>query len=239
MKIQLSELYAPDRENVSIYAAEGSKECAAGLAGRCGAVFRSILPASADTAFAVVCRTASDERGGSRAGRLLLLKRFEHWFCHEFPHNVEPFSVKVVERYWQSIAYGGFEDAGAAAGDASGIGGACLEFAALLVHRGQYVFCGLGEWTVCEYSFQKKRSRRWHTGEERKRLDRELGITVREPSDMVFLHGSVPVGTLYLILPRQIRLEYPKKISNSHQLQKFMERLDGQAPFAVALNVSE
>lgn len=239
MKIQLLELYAPDREDVSIYVAEGSRECAAGLAGRCGAVLRSVLPARADTAFTVVCRAAPDERGRSRTGRLLLLKKFEHWFCHEFPHSVEPFSVEVVERYWQSIVYGSFEGADTAAGDTSGIGGACPEFAALLVHRGQYVFCGLGEWTVCEYSFQKKRSRRWHTGEERKQLDRELGIPVKEPSDMVFLHGSVPIGTLYLILPRQIRLDYPKKINNSHQLQKFMEKLDGQVSFAVALNVSE
>lgn len=235
MKIQLLELYAPDRKDVSIYVAEGRVECAAGLAGHCGAVLRSVLPPSADTAFTVVSRAASDEKGR----KALLLEKFEHWFCHEFPHNVEPFSVEVVERYWQSIARGARENKDAVAGDASGISGACPEFAALLVHRGQYVFCGLGEWTVCEYSFQKKRSRRWHTGEERKLLDRELGIPVEEPSDLIFLHGSVPVGTLYLILPRQVRLEYPKKINSSHQLQQFMETLRGQVPFAVAVNVSE
>lgn len=232
------ELLAPDHKDVSIYVAEGIGECAAGAVRRCGAVLRSVLPAGADTAFAVVCRAAPGERGKDRSGRLLFLRKFEHWFCHEFPHNVEPFSVEVVERYWQGIVQGGVRDAGAAGGVCGGAG-ACPEFAALLVHRGQYVFCGLGEWTVCEYSFQKKRGRRWHTGEERRELDRELGIPVEELSDVVFLHGSVPAGTLYLILPGMIHPEYPNKINNAYQLKKFMQKLDGHVPFAVAVNVSE
>lgn len=227
------ESHAPDHEDVSIYMAEGSGGYPAG---RCGAVLRSVLPADADTAFTVVCRAAPGERGKERSRRLLFLRKFEHWFCHEFPHNIPLFSVEVVERYWQSIVQEG--DAGAAGG-VSGTGGACPEFAALLVHGGQYVFCGLGEWTVCDYSFQKKRVRRWYTGEERRELDRELGVPEGGLSDVVFLHGSVPAGTLYLILPGMIHPEYPKKINNRHQLKKFMQKLDRQVSFAVAVNVSE
>lgn len=238
MKIQLLESHAPDHEDVSIYVAEGSGGYPAGLAGCCGAVLRSVLPAEADTAFTVVCRAAPGQRGRDRGGRLLFLQKFEHWFCHEFPNNTARFSVEVVERYWQSIVQEGVRDTGAAGG-VSGTAGACPEFAALLVHRGQYIFCGVGEWTVCEYSFHKKRGRRWHTGEERRELDRELGVPAGGLSDVVFLHGSVPAGTLYLILPGMIHPEYPKKINNRHQLQKFMKKLDGQASFAVAVNVSE
>lgn len=206
--------YACDREEkgeYGIYAAEAVTD-------NCGSLRYRRSSGCADTAIAVMCRGAGV--GKEKAVRCIL-ERFEYWFKHEFPFNRQPFSPEVVKCYWSRII-GGWQ----------GVEQSCPGLAALLIYRGQLVFCGLGELDVYEYILGEGKDRRWPVGRERRDLDRELGIPEPEMADLTFLSRSISKDTLFLILPRQLYVKYPNQINRNRQLRKLADELARHVPCA-------
>lgn len=239
MGVNVSYYYEDTGEPLGIYAAEG-------MAARSGSFFKQCFHGRADTAFTVVCRGRSAEgRDGNvicgkghgaendcaaehaqiaRTEIKRLLSEFEQWFCREFSHNLHPFSVEVVKRYWQSIL-GSVPDAGKL----------YVEAAVLLVHAGQYVFCNRGELTIYEYSYARKKYRRWHTGTERDLLDQGLGIVQGETAGFQFWNRGIKGKTLFLIAPKQVSPEIPPEKWNRRSLKRFADGFAGQVSGAAVI----
>lgn len=216
MGVNVSYYYEDTGEPLGIYAAEG-------MAARGGSFFKQCFHGRADTAFTVVCRGVEHAQIARKEIKRLL-SEFEQWFCRDFPHNLYPFSVEVVKRYWQSIL-GSVPDAEKL----------YVEAAVLLVHAGQYVFCNRGEFTVYEYSYARKKYRRWHTGTERDLLDQGLGIVQAEMADFQFWNRGIKGKTLFLIVPKQVSSEIHPKKWNWRSLKRFTDGFAGQVSGAVAV----
>lgn len=172
-----------------------------------------------DTGMVVLCR--GEEKTSS-----YLLRQFQQWFQDEFPQLLHPFSTDVVKRYWQSML--------AVLSDAER---GTLELSILLVHCGQYVFCGAGDFTVYEYSLDTGKYRKWYTGRERKKLDYELGIAHQEEQlpEFYMKHRKISENVLFLLLPRPVCLEFPKKIKRKRNIKKMTEILAEEVSCAIAV----
>lgn len=217
MKIRIIDSSACDKnarkmDGIGMFVAEGCCQ-------KWGCPFGNRIHLHSDTGMAVLCR--GEERASS-----YLLRQFEQWFQNDFPQLIQPFSADVVRRYWQSIL-GTLPDAEREA----------MELSVLLVYQGQYVFCGAGDFTVYEYSTDTGRYQKWYMGRERKELDCELGIAhqIEQLPDFDWKHRKISENALFLILPRPVRLEYPKKIKSKRDIKKMTEILAGEVSCAIAV----
>lgn len=208
----MSYMYNGDEKGeYGIYVAEGSTDDNRFF-------LRRKLSSGADTAFAVMCRESGGEKGKATSR---ILAEFEYWFRHEFPLNRQPFSPEVVKCYWSRII-GGWQEVEQNRG-----------LAVLLIHHGRFVFCGMGEFAVYEYVPGEGQDRRWPIGRERHDLDRELGIPEPQTANFTFFSRSISKETLFLILPRQLCLNYPKHSMRNRTLRQFAGGLAQHVPCAV------
>lgn len=200
VKIQTMYLCKKADGKSGLYIAEG--HCA-------GRGVRRILHPRTDTAMAVLCQ-------GEKAAFQDVLRQMEQWFYNEFPQMVHPFSASVVERYWLSILkLQPLEKS---------------EISILLVHRGQYVFCGVGDFRVYEYFPDSGKWRRWHTCAERKELDKELGLCncAQQRTTVFFRHRKISENTFFFLLPGLVSLDNSENMNKGISFKKMMSYLAEQ-----------
>lgn len=173
-----------------------------------------------------------------------LLDEFARWFQKDFPDMSDEASAEVIKCYWRTILYRFLPEP---------LEG--WDLAVFLAGGGRYLFCGLGEFYVYEYTCYGKvrqrggrhgmggRGRRgdfvgspWYTCRERQRLDRELGADDGEPTEIYFQQRALSGHTLFLILSGKEAPGNIQRIKNQDQLQRFVDGFKDRMSGAIALS---
>lgn len=213
MRTQISYIYDKTDGKTGLYVAEG-------YLGRHGSFMKRFWH-HRDTVMAVMCR-------GEKTEFSVAIKRLEQWFCTDFPQMVHSFSAAVVERYWYDILNSKCQEKWAGS-----------EIMILLVHRGQYVFCGAGNFNVYEYFPVSGKYRRWYTCAERMKMDKELGLRDCEQQklNLIFQHRVISENTFFSLLPGLVSLDSLMYQSKKFSFMKMLRVLAGQFSCVVGIRV--
>lgn len=247
MKTGVAYFWEPKgNDRVGIYVAEaviGGK----GLPGR--GQFRK----NRTVVFAVMCRRREtvptgaepESRAQPEAETVSRLQdEFARWFQEDFPDMSDEASTEVIKCCWRTILYRFLPEPMER-----------WDLAVFLAGGGRYLFCGLGEFCVYEYTCYGKvrpggrrhgmggRGRRgdfvgspWYTCRERQRLDRELGADDGEPTEIYFQQRALSGHTLFLILSGEEAPGNIQRIKNQDQLQHFVDGFRGRMSGAIAFS---